>query len=679
MDKSLLFTLCFLSAGFSLSACNASDGVRQSEGSSETTYEWIGEVDPYQTQGTIEIYGSLFNFRKQGGIRVSSNILIFEEDTAILNLTSVDLNAPGSTHVEIKLNCQSPDFAPDLRTGFVLEDGSTFEFSASLSAFDTSVVDDPLSIFPHNTPGTLKPFIEPGRTALPMEREGCGEYRGELPTDLRDALSDLKRESRVREWFVQINKPVLSIVSASSEDSVSVDLQAVRLVGQSDTKARAQSLNVRLIAPDIAGIVKARTDVGRVLNVAHGEEEGFQISGFNDGDIVSIWFEDETGFKTYGQRGRWFKATSGMDVVVLNDGRVNAIPEGKIIPPSNEQNPEILNRKYTFRGLGNGIPHTRYIFSGKPGKAGAPDILQEFDNSTFANQAGFFDRDRFVDNPDDCTRVLLSGGSNNTTLMHRLSDKATFLLEAELGVAWEKCVEVISVGQGSGHLASYVKRVMDYGLQFDPDYILFEVVPTSILRAHPELQVKLVNVCPDHPVYPYLYYNGAGELKWIERDRRHAEYSCESPGGKLVDGVPLYDSIFQPFETAPEMGKDALVLAFDTLDYMNEVAPNSEVIFISYAPARLALQYPDHKRRPGKRADGSVYEAGYEIYNDNLRSLCEAHEQKCIIFPVQNPRLEEAGVTLAWNSDNHHDYHGLQFFADYVASRMMELIDDSGG
>ena len=55
--------------------------------------------------------------------------------------------------------------------------------------------------------------------------------------------------------------------------------------------------------------------------------------------------------------------------------------------------------------------------------------IQDFDSTTFANNHGYIDADRYFDNPDRCLRYAITGGSDTVALQVGVGEKYSILFE----------------------------------------------------------------------------------------------------------------------------------------------------------------------------------------------------------------------------------------------------------
>ncbi|MGF1543104.1 MAG: hypothetical protein ACFB00_01115 [Parvularculaceae bacterium] len=616
-----------------------------------TALGFLGEIDPYQRAGTIEVYGALFHPVKNSPVGVADNVLTPLEPTMLLNWGGFDLHAPGARSLEISLACDTGQ-APDFRTGFLLRDGAPVEFAKPGGDFAAGAELD-VARLPNNAPDAMAAALGEREVISLNAADQCGRYVADLPSRLADALAASPVDSPVTDWYLQV-EAVKGTVSIS------------RLALIADRPRSV--LSGRLTNPSVAGEVRMLDSAGGVRDVAVNADGGFEIE--REVGPVSVYFEPaEPGARVYGARGRWLEPEGA--IVIVNDGADRKPAAGAVVPDRKTQMPALLNRRNTLKSSGRYNPHTRFVFLGKEGEP------QEWESRTFINQHGFFDRDRFAENPGDCRRVVLAGGSNVTTLMHRLTEKATFQLEAALGVGLGACVEVLSEGQGAGHLGSYAETVLDYAPQFEPDLVVFETIPYTLLSADPEIMRILEGWCPDHPKFTYLSPDEAGELTFTRRDPKYAQNKCprgpEEP--REIDGMHPYAASRLPLDQMGPTSRRAYDLLFDTLDFVDARLPETDVMLVSYAQLAQAMKSPRDLRRETTLPSGEKAETGLAIYADNLRKLCEDRRRACKIFDADQ-LTPETSAPVAWRHDNHHNLHGLQVFSDGLAERILDLYGD---
>ena len=108
-------------------------------------------------------------------------------------------------------------------------------------------------------------------------------------------------------------------------------------------------------------------------------------------------------------------------------------------------------------------------------------------STTFTNNHGYLDRDRFFDNPDHCIRLASTGGSEMVALQVRAFEKFNIILEETLGIALGKCVEVISAATDNGDIGTNYPRIRDYTSKFNVDRTLVSTAGAIVSQVSPQM------------------------------------------------------------------------------------------------------------------------------------------------------------------------------------------------
>lgn len=605
--------------------------------------EWLGRLDPYQRGGVIEVFGGLFRPIKNGPLSVRAIRFEALETNALVAWGGRDFRANDTNKLRFALECGAT-LPTAFRIGALLGNGNLFTFTINDGEPESFIGEASL---PNLTPTAFAPLIAQPTFDTPMVPFGCGLYEVAIPEALRDALNN---GQAVEHFFIQ---------AVGLEAAQTFDLLAMSFVSDQTFE---QSVKGTLEGELRSGNIILETARGQRQEIAVTPEspQDFVFAVDNPNTQISVYFEPQnrTSDLRFSNQGRWFLASEGSDLTINLGPRFVAAEDDAVVPPRREQFPELFNRKRTLSFIGSGFPHQRYTYMGRGGD------VREWNTYTFTNWQGFFDRDRNFNEQLECLRIAIAGGSNITTIMHKLSDKANFRLEAELGIALQQCVEVISVGMGGGNLAAYYSRAEQYLAEAKVDYLLLEFHPTTMFEAHPDIARIISGIDPAYPKHDTLAYNANGHLEWRRRTREHREHISSVD---VSDAAKLRAQFSAPLNQAQELVREAYDLAFDIVDYAQNAFPETKVI--PFAHRHVPIRQTELRRT-------STDTHTILGFSSNLESICEARALTCFITPYVEKLSEPSTDLLTWEHDNHHNHFGIDYFVHAFADWFLPIHRD---
>ncbi|MGF1543091.1 MAG: hypothetical protein ACFB00_01050 [Parvularculaceae bacterium] len=618
-----------------------SDGVTIADRASRphTALGWFGALDPYHRGGTIEVYGALLDPVKTSAVGVETARIAALERSALIAWGGRRFRAPDVETLRVAFNCDA-DVPPAFRVGALLHNGDVHVFSHGATPEDAYTDERNL---PNLTPQAFAPLLGAPTSTTILIEEHCGAFKADAPEALKKAFAD---GASVLHLFLQIPE---------AADGARFSLSELAF---ETTAPFARMIRGRMEGSRREGRIVLETQTGEKRATSATRDGGFSFPVSEADAAFSVYFEptDKKSDRRYSDFGRWFLGSEGSDLRINLGPRFVAAPNDAIVPPRKEQFPPLYNRRRTLELIGSGFPHQRYTFMGRGGDP------REWDGYTFANVKGFFDKDRDFERKTECLRIGVAGGSNVTTIMHELSDKATIRLEAELGLALGRCVEALSIGMGAGNLAASLSRAQKYVGDAPLDYLFLEFHPITMFEAHPEIARMLSGVDPAYPKYDTLFYDDNGELSWRRKTPAHRKHiAAVDPDA----AVALERAFRTPISDAPSLVRDAYHLAFDIVDYAEKTFPDTKVVPFAYRHAPIRQD----EIRGRTTTDGPSILG----FAQNVSNLCEIREKTCLITPYADRLSEPDADFLTWDHDNHHNHFGLDYFVETFTDGFVAL------
>jgi hypothetical protein len=298
---------------------------------------------------------------------------------------------------------------------------------------------------------------------------------------------------------------------------------------------------------------------------------------------------------------------------------------------------------------------------------------QEYDSVTFTNNFGYIDRDRFVDNPDGCLRIVHLGSSHAVALQVRPFEKHNLLLEEELAVRLGRCVEVLHAGRDNGDIGANYASLRDYAARFSPDFVVIETSLSLIGQLHPELLRAGWGWDHDHSGIGNFYYDASGELSWRPPSPEYPIHATTASYPELVPGVPFFTTFLLPEERQPEAVREAFGYLVAITQQLQREFPDTRIVLqsaLDQAQARslgrYALELPS----------GESVEVGADEFVATFDALCDTHGFECVNPPVP-PGHGDESTLLTFVYDGHYSPRGHQWLAEQIAEGLVALDADT--
>jgi hypothetical protein len=361
----------------------------------------------------------------------------------------------------------------------------------------------------------------------------------------------------------------------------------------------------------------------------------------------------------YATLGRWFVAHANRDDIEISLAPLYVNQDGHPADPSKAR------FAVPAKPLPHGAfyePHTRQFWPGisKP---------QEFESTTFSNNAGYIDRDRFFDNPDNCYRVVHLGSSNAVALQVRPFEKYNMVMESELAVRLQRCVEVISAGRDNGDIGSNYARIRHYAIQFNPAAILIENSSSLMMQLTPLLLKKTVGWDHTNNALDNFYYDAEGRLQFRPGVQDYGVYASKPDSSPLLPGVPLHLTLQIPFDLMPKEGQEAYRYLGDIMAFLAREHPEQK--FVLHTSLDEVTQCRKQCTIPLQLPDGRSLTAGASVFVANMREFCATRKLQCL-FPAGADEFRTLDRYLTFEQDAHYSVLGHQWLAGEFSRFLLE-------
>jgi hypothetical protein len=617
------------------------------EGPVTSVFALFDAIDLYQKNGLIEVYGAELRQRKNGPIRVSQSIVQAEDDRAYVFWSPDYSPALGATHLEVRLHDAA---APgQLKIGIISSSGMTYLFEAELGAN-----------MPPPNPKPLPPLVPEGFTNVlskpaartPLTRRADGALSAALPIELQAEINSPGKGEKAVATF-------LLIIDNAAGASIAFDrIALVKATG--NTKPSTISLGGMVTGAMIlpGAIISLLTDKGEQVEQQLSLDNTFRFEGIQADQPVSLRFRHNKR-DYYSNLGRWLSNDGDRNDLRVDLAPLYTNPDGH---PADATKAKFVTPRVPSTVAAIYEPHARQVWPGNT-------TPQEYDSITFTNNMGFLDRDRFFDNPDNCLRIVHLGSSHAVALQVRPFEKYNIVMEQELGVRLQRCVEVISAGRDNGDVGSNYPRVRDYAVKFKPDAILFENGSTLVMQLHPKLLKLGFGWDHENNALDNFFYDKQGVLQFRPAVADYGVYATKPDFSELTKGVPLYSTLKIPFARMHPWGKEAFRYLADIMAYMKSHHPDQRLILHT---ALDEAQCRDRCNTKVTLPGGKVVSMGAATYVANHKEFCLAHGLDCI-YPKDTTGYGTPDTYLNFVNDGHYSVRGHQWLARELASSLLEL------
>lgn len=613
-------------------------------GSSAPVFSLFDAVGPYRKNGLFEVYGGSFRERRSGPIHVNEADFEITHDDAWL-IWSPDFSpARDATHLLVEFVV--PPNAGKLNFGFILNDGQLVSYEMNAGTPTVAAK----GLLPPLLPDVIVTKASSVKVTQPLQLTGNKAVVA-LPPKMVLTLRNGQPKS-IAQWFV-------------------------RATGSSNTTLRFKQLSLvrPMPAPTSAGVtvagyitkadlppgtqVELLSETGAVLRQAISTDGGFSFAGIDPERPISLRVKHPL-LLHYATLGRWFvpgysRSDISIDLKPIyenNDGHAPDQSKARFVSPRVPSPDSALYE-----------PHARQYWPG----AGA---LQEYDSTTFTNNHGYLDRDRFFDNPENCVRLASTGGSDMVALQVRPQEKFNILLEETLGIALGKCVEVISAGADNGDLGVNYPRIRDYTSKFKVSHTLVSMAASLVQQVNPQMLRDGLGLDPENSSLPNFYYDKDGKFTFRTASPVYPVFMTKPTYPEYAKGIRFAHTLSVPFEVMPTQGKDAFKYWTEIVNYIGKNNPGQHFIFHTGVDQ---AQCRKNCKTTITLADGKKVPAGAKIYAENLTKYCNKSLYNCI-NPQFSANYADRPNLLTFEFDGHYSILGHQWLARELTAPIAKLF-----
>lgn len=608
-------------------------------------WNFIGGSDLYQQSGLLEFYGATVSQRRTGPVATSGLILTSTAPKSWLvwSPTATPRFAPRYLILDV-----DPDstFAGKLAVTLALKDGRSFRFVAELGppilTNKTGIAVTP--------PDDVREAYEKAEAPVTFGQASSTRFIALIPQRIAAALS-AKESSRtgVKSWIVTTEHPV----------AAAFVIRALALSTALEAPPSATSDIVGTVADPTAPLgepVELEFENGSRTTTTIGHDGSFNFPNVPIAQPISLRYR-RLGKEYHAALGRWFMPVPGRLETVIRVAPEFSNPQG--LPPNSA---DIAMASDVTPEMVRLTPTRRTSWPGHPPKP------QEFEGKSFVNNGGFLDRDRDVFNRDRCFRIFAVGGSTYVALQVKPGEKFNILLEAELGRRLGRCVEVISAGRDNGDLGANYRTIRDYGMKFEPEIVVIELMSALVMQMGPDLLRRTIGWNYEHSALDNFYFDSNGKLTFRPWDPSYPLDAVKPDSAPLIPGLDLWKSLHIPYDRFASQTKEAFQLYAAIIERLKVEFPNTR--FVLATGRDQAGCRNESCNGQFTLSDGPTVSMGVSTLLDNFSKLCHDSGVTCIHPPL--PRPDEA-AGLLYQNDGHYSVQGHQWLARHLTDGLLPL------
>lgn len=616
-------------------------------GRTDSDLELFGRVSPFDRNGLLEVYGGSLREPRRGPIGLVETVMEITHDRAWV-IWSPDFS-PTADASMLTVDLLETPRAGALEIGLIMSDGKTFVFDHNFGPALPAAA----NVVPPLVP---EKFVEAAKN--PVSRIALVRVGRSLRAVLPDAVLasiEANPDTAIRHWYVRVNGAAGS----------SVHFRRIALVepGIDEASGKAVSLSgaVRGAALAPGSTVRLLTERGERREQAVQADGSFRFDDVERDTPISLSLS-EGEMRYFSSLGRWFvPSVTRQDLTIdLRPRYVN----------KDGHHPDPKGAKFlTPRApLGTGALYEMHARQVWPGSSAS---VQQFDSTTFTNNMGYIDRDRFFDNPRHCLRIVHLGSSHAVALQVRPFEKYNILMEEELGVALGRCVEVISAGRDNGDIGANYPSIRDYAVRFHPDAIVIDCSSSLIFQLQPQMLVQGFGWDYEHSGTGNFVKDAWGELDWRPPATDYGLHATQPTFPELVKGVPFFSSLSIPERFFPTEAKDAFSRLAMIVRWLQKTYPSERFVLQTGVDQAQCQGNCDSKAT----IDGEAVDMGASVFRANFNAFCAKNDFQCINPPVPDG-YQSPETSLIVAGDGHYSARGHQWFADNLSAALLKMLPD---
>ncbi|MFM9975217.1 MAG: hypothetical protein ACKVON_11695 [Beijerinckiaceae bacterium] len=616
-------------------------------GSGAAVFAMIDAVGPYRKNGLYEVYGGSFRERRSGPVRVMEAQFEISHDEGWLIWSPDDSPARDATHLSIEF-AESPK-AGKITVGFVLDDGQVVSYSLDTGA----ATPGPAGLLASLLPKDMTELAN-AKQPIALPKPSGNKMIVALPPHMLLKLRNGQR-NQISHWFFKVN--------GAAGTSVHLRQMALIRPAQPATSAGV-TLSGRVAGADYppGTQIELLNEAGGISQQSLATDGAFAFTGVDPEQVVSLRVRHPR-ILHYATLGRWFVPSYSRNDILVDLAPRYINSDGHAPDPSKAR---FVGPRVPSPASALYEPHARQYWPGG-------SVIQEYDSTTFTNNHGYLDRDRFFDNPDKCVRLASTGGSDMVALQVRPHEKFNIILEETLGVALGKCVEVISAGADNGDLGTNYPRIRDYTSKFNVAHTLVSMASGLVYQVNPQMLRDGLGMDPENSALPNFYYDKNGVFSFRGASAVFPVFMTKPTHPEYAKGIPFSYTLSVPFEVMPDAGKEAFRYWTEIVNYIERKHPGQNFVFhtgVDQAQCRknceatLTLE------------DGRKVLSGSRGYVNTLNQYCTQNSYKCI-NPSFSEFYKEKPSLLTFEYDNHYSLLGHQWLAEQLTAPMVKLLGES--
>lgn len=599
-------------------------------------------IDIYQKNGLVEMYGLSLRPRYSGPVELRSTELHLEGPRAFAIWTPDHGAAAGARTVNVKLQASLPTTAA-LRVGIVAADGRSAVFTAGPATSGTA----PL---PAGFPDSIAAIANNAALHSKLTSRGAGKWTAELPVELADSIH---HGNAIRHVYLE--------VEGAAGQVVAVEMLALEKRGAHQPSPAPGAVLAGRVTGGPArpgAIVTLLSESGAAVETETNGEGRYSFADIPRGKPISLRFRHEAQ-DYYAGLGRWFVIDGDRDDVDIDlrprylntSGKQADVKDARINPDYASEFGDVFAK------------HTRQRWTGSGG-------LQEYDNLTFSNNIGQLDRDRFESNPDSCFRVVHLGSSHTVALQTRVFEKTNILMESELSVKLQHCVEVFSVGLNNGELAAGHPLLFSLFSRYKFNILLFEHGSYVMSNFDPELYRRGFGFDPVYRHLPHFERNSEGKLVSRALSKQAVLHARPVDHSEIVPGVPFADTLRLPAEHQPAAAKSAYRNFASVIELVQSKLPSATLVMHTGLDQAQCHGVCDRQAQLG---DVGKVPYGASVFLRNMLTVCADTKIHCI-NPVVPAGVNTEAANYLHFVDSHFNIRGHQWLAHELSAGVSRLL-----
>jgi hypothetical protein len=600
----------------------------------------------YSKGDRIEIYGASLRQARSGPILIKESTLNVEQQRAVVAWWPRHSKVNQATHVRIKLSESNQDELGTISLILKLKNEKTFKFAAKLG--DRSPV-IPAPLNPNLVPSDISRLLDEVKSPRVMVRAGR-EFLIELPLEALVLIAKLGDDA--------ISVMALDVEAAAGTD---ISLLEVSLARPRFSSHETVTLFGKVAASSqfTGGIISLVGIDGTVRTAKILASNSFTFRDLRKGQPVSLRFKTEDQ-DYFADQGRWIVPEDDMTVAV----HVEPLYLNNDNHKSNPSDQEFHFYESSIDNPGSSLyrPHSRQRWNGNTN-------IQQYDSFTFTNNWGYIDRDRFLDNADRCYRIVHLGSSHAVSLQVPVAQKYNFLLEEELGLKLNRCVEVLSAGRDNGDIGANYPSIRNYAVRFNPDIVIIEIQAPLLMQLDPVLSRKMLGWDPEKSVIGRVVYGADGRMKFQPPNPNAGLFTIPTDQQQYIPGVAFFDTIKVEWDKLPEAAKKAYHQLVDIVKFYRKTFPGIRFVLQDGADQAQCGWFSSCTDRVVTAADGTKFAVGLDTYLANLKRVCRDNALECISLPHYRYETDPK-LPLIFTLDGHYNIRGHQWLARELTTQI---------